>query len=288
MDELWVTGANTRLFLRGWGEPSADLVLCWHGVGLTNRASLVFSEVGPLLAADHGLRTLALDAPGFGKSPPVEREEYHPHTLADLVPPVLDALGVARAPVIGYSWGADMACHLAARHPDRVSALVLLDAGYADPPLDPSLAYEKRVERLEREWQEAAAPTWDVVLRRLRARARRSSPAVEEAWRAGWSEEDGRLVPSRQPWVVAAVEHGMARNPPAAARRFLGAGGLPVLLVVAGDAPEEDLAAFAGDVPQAEIRRVEGAGHDVLTDGGPEVIHGIGRWLGASVRAWGG
>ena len=284
MDELRVTAGDTRLHVRGWGEPGGDPVLCWHGVGLTNRASLFLSEAGPQLAFDHGLRIFALDAPGFGNSPAVEREAYHPHALADLVPPLLDALGLVRAPFLGYSWGADVGCHVAARHPDRLTALVLLDAGYADPPLDPSLDYDDRLERLEREWLEACAPSWDAVLSRLRQDARRWSPAIEAGWRAGWREENGRLVPARAPWVVAAVEHGMARNGPSSTYPLLATGGLPLLVIVAGDAAAEDLTRFAAAVPQAEIHRIDRAGHDVLTDGGPEVVREIGEWLQANGR----
>jgi pimeloyl-ACP methyl ester carboxylesterase len=225
LDELWVTAEDTRLHLRVWGKPNGDPVLCWHGVGLTNRGSLFLNEAGPQLASDHDLRILALDAPGFGSSPPVEREAYHAHALADLVPPLLDALGLARAAFIGFSWGADIGCHVAARHSDPLSALVLLDAGYADPPLDPALDYDERVERLERQWHEACAPSWDAISRRLRANARRWSPAVEAGWRAGWKEKDGRFVPSRQPWLVAAVEHGVARNGPSSTYPLLAARG---------------------------------------------------------------
>jgi len=52
-----------------------------------------------------------------------------------------------------------------------------------------------------------------------------------------------------------------------------------VLLVASGDAPKDDLARFAADVPQAEIYRAEGTGHDVLKDGGPEVVRRVGEWL---------
>ena len=82
--------------------------------------------------------------------------------------------------------------------------------------------------------------------------------------------------------MVAAVEHGMARNPPSG-REVLAATWLPVLVVVAGEAPEEDVNRFAAEVPRAEIRRVDGAAHDVLTDGGPDVVDAIGRWLAANV-----
>lgn len=188
-----------------------------------------------------------------------------------------------RAAFLGYSWGADLGCHLVSRHPDRLSALVLLDAGYTDPPLNPSLAYEERIERLERAWENACAPSWDAVVTRLRERSQRWSPAVEAGWRAGWNEEDGRLVPSRPPWVVAAVEDGMAHNLPSSTHPSLAAAGLPVLVVAAGNAREEDLTRFGAHVPQAVIRTVERAGHDVLTDGGPELVHAVGRWLDANV-----
>ena len=73
----------------------------------------------------------------------------------------------------------------------------------------------------------------------------------------------------------------MAHAPPSATRRRLAENRLPVLLIAAGDADEEDLRQFAADVPQAEIVRADGTGHDVLKDGGPDVVDVIGRWLTA-------
>jgi pimeloyl-ACP methyl ester carboxylesterase len=282
MEELWVGLDRARLFVRGWGERSGRPLLCWHGVGLTSRASLFLNEAGPLLADGYGLRVLALDAPGFGKSPPSDRHGYQPHALVDLIPPLLEELGLARVAFVGFSWGGDLGCHLAARHPHSLAALVLLDAGYSDPPLDPSLTYEQRVERNELAWREKCAPSWDALLTRLRENHPRWTVAVEDACRAGWREQGSRLIPAVPPWVVAAVEHGMAHAPPSATRPRLAESRLPVLLVAAGDAAEEDLVQFAADVPQAEIVRAEGTGHDVLTDGGPEVVHVVGKWLKAN------
>jgi pimeloyl-ACP methyl ester carboxylesterase len=282
MEEFWVGLGVARLFVRSWGEPSGRPLLCWHGVGLTSRASLFLNEAGPLLVDGYGLRVLALDAPGFGKSPPNERHGYQPRVLVDLIPPLLEELGLTRVAFMGFSWGGDLGCHLAARHPHSLTALVLLDAGYSDRPLDPWLTYEQRVERNELAWREKCAPSWDAVVIGLRKNHPRWTVAVEEACRAGWREQGGRLVPAVPPWVVAAVEHGMAHAPPSATRPRLAESRLPVLLVTAGDAAEEDLVQFAADVPQAEIVRAEGTGHDVLTDGGPEVVQVVGKWLKAN------
>ena len=282
MEELWVEVDGARVFVRGWGERSGRPLFCWHGVGLTSRASMFLNEAGPLLADGYGLRVLALDAPGFGKSPPIERQCYQPQALVDLIPPMLEALALGRVGFMGFSWGGDLGCHLAARHPSCVRTLVLLDAGYEDPPLDPTLTYDERVERNSLAWRASCAPSWEAVAHALRDNHRRWTPAVEEAARAGWRKCANQLVPAGSPSIVAAVEHGMAHAPPSATRPRMAENRLPVLLVAGGDADEEDLRQFAADVPQAEIVCAEGTGHDVLTDGGPEVVDVIGRWLEAN------
>jgi pimeloyl-ACP methyl ester carboxylesterase len=243
VEEIWVDADDARLFLRGWGEDRGEPLLCWHGVGFASPASLDFADLAALLV-EHGLRTFALDAPGFGRSPALARDRYHPHALVALVPSVLDALEVERAVFIGYSWGGDLGCHLVARHPERLSGLVLLDAGYRDPPFDPSIPYEKYVQLNERK-----AETLD--------------PAVE-------------------PWIIAAAEHGIAHALPSTTRNDVAASNLPVLLVAAGEAPQDDLEQLALDVPHAEIHRVEGFGHNVLADGGHTVAALLIEWLAAT------
>jgi hypothetical protein len=54
---------------RAWRTAAA--VLAWRRPDLARE--LVVNEAGPLLASRHGLRVLALDAPGFGRSPPSAR-----------------------------------------------------------------------------------------------------------------------------------------------------------------------------------------------------------------------
>jgi len=154
---------------------------------------MTINEAGPILAREHGLRVLAPDAPGFGKSPALEPSDYHPHALADLVPRLLDALDIERAPFVGFSWGGDVGCHVAARHPERLTALVLLDAGYDDPPFDPSQPFAEYLAENEAAWEENVEPSWDAVFAGARERFRRWSPAIESSVRAGRVERDSRI-----------------------------------------------------------------------------------------------
>ena len=69
----------------------------------------------PLAAAGYTL--FAVDAPGYGASPALEPDGYAASNLAELAAGLLDALGIVPAVWIGFSWGASMGVHTAARSP---------------------------------------------------------------------------------------------------------------------------------------------------------------------------
>ncbi len=77
-------------------------------------------------AARHltGRRLVMLDVPGTGCSPAL-RVGLRMRGYAQLVTQVLDALGLDRVDVLGYSWGGALAQQLAYQAPERVRALVL-------------------------------------------------------------------------------------------------------------------------------------------------------------------
>jgi pimeloyl-ACP methyl ester carboxylesterase len=81
-----------------------------------------FEKVTPLLA---GHRTIAFDRPGYGYSDggyhPIERQ-----LLA--IEQLLDHLAIRKAVLVGHSYGGTIALAFAARRPERVQGLVLVDA----------------------------------------------------------------------------------------------------------------------------------------------------------------
>jgi pimeloyl-ACP methyl ester carboxylesterase len=87
-----------------------------------------FAEIQNELAAC-GIRSIALDTPGYGTSDHPEFDPSIPQ-FADTVVTVMDALRVRSAAIAGHHTGATIALSLAARHPARVVALVVHGVPY--------------------------------------------------------------------------------------------------------------------------------------------------------------
>ena len=119
--------AGRSVFLREWGDPDAPVVLFLHGAGDDGRQA-----EGLVSAIAGDWRLVAPDLPGHGRSPRADVDEYRPTRLAALVLALLDDLGAASAALVGFSWGAAICCHVAARSPERVRSLVLLEGGHID------------------------------------------------------------------------------------------------------------------------------------------------------------
>jgi pimeloyl-ACP methyl ester carboxylesterase len=116
--KIVANGIATHYRQEGEGE---DLVLV-HG--LTGNLSTWFLHVMPALASRY--RVTAYDLRGHGYSE-VTPSGYTSADLADDLAGLLDSLAIARAHLVGYSFGATVALHAAALHPTRVASLVLAE-----------------------------------------------------------------------------------------------------------------------------------------------------------------
>jgi pimeloyl-ACP methyl ester carboxylesterase len=74
---------------------------------------------------DAGYRVVRCDFRGFGQTPLPDRRHNDAEDVLDL----LDALGIEQAALIASSYGGRVAVEIAARRPDRVTAMALLCAG---------------------------------------------------------------------------------------------------------------------------------------------------------------
>jgi pimeloyl-ACP methyl ester carboxylesterase len=111
---------DQEMFLRETGDPDGPPLVLIHGWG--DHSAVVWQRIIPLLDPNH--RIIALDNRNSGHSELV-RERFDVSRLADEVAQVMDALGVDRAVIAGYSLGGMVTQELAHRHPHMVDKLIL-------------------------------------------------------------------------------------------------------------------------------------------------------------------
>jgi len=121
-EEITISTAHLELSGLTWGDVAAQPVLALHG-WLDNAAS--FARLAPLLS---GLRVIALDLPGHGKSqhrPP--GAAYHFIDYIPIVVQAANALSLERFFLLGHSLGAGIGSIVAAIFPERIHKLALIE-----------------------------------------------------------------------------------------------------------------------------------------------------------------
>jgi 3-oxoadipate enol-lactonase len=260
--------APDRPITREWGPVDGSPLLFWPG--LNPWGSLQLVEVGPLLAA-RGFRVVSIAPPGAGETPSLDDpDDYLPSRLTRIVLAVADANELERFAFMGHSWGGTIGAHLAALHPERIGALVLLDAGYSDAATDRSR--DDLVEQFEADQAAFAFESWDAYLEWVHSRVREWRPSLEPRYREGMVESGGKIVPRADARAAAWAMHGVSVESP---RDALDRIGVPVLLLLAADA---DSQGFEERVPQAVVHRLD-TGHDIVEDAPEETVTLVADWL---------
>ena len=195
----------------------------------------------PLLGARR--RALALDTAGFGESDPVPAASIEAWAGAALE--ALDALGIARAHVVGHHTGGVIAVELAARAPDRVASLVLSSTPYTDAAF--------RRARAERPPIDAVAPSGDgshlaALWQKRQPFYPAERPELLQAFVADALKASGDLEAGHR----AVASYRMEER--------LGAVQAPVLLLHASDDPfaAPHLAEWRRLLPQAQVATIAG------------------------------
>jgi pimeloyl-ACP methyl ester carboxylesterase len=115
-----VNGMQMYYEVSGEGDPLVVL----HGAYMNIPA---MGAIIPKLAETH--KVYAIEFQGHGRTEDIDRPITYPN-LADDVATFMDAVGIEKADVFGYSMGAAAGLKLAIDHPDKVDQLVAASVAY--------------------------------------------------------------------------------------------------------------------------------------------------------------
>ncbi|SEM22194.1 alpha/beta fold hydrolase [Rhodococcus maanshanensis] len=144
-----------EVFYRESGHPDSPTLVLLHGFP---SSSHMFRNLIAELADE--FHVIAPDHIGFGRSamPTVDEFDYSFDRLAEITDQLLDRLGIDRFALYIQDYGAPIGLRIAAKHPDRITALIT-QSGNA--------------------YREGFTPFWDVLFAHAQNRAEHE-PAVRE------------------------------------------------------------------------------------------------------------
>jgi pimeloyl-ACP methyl ester carboxylesterase len=265
--EKMVSANGVELCVETFGERRDPAILLIHGAS----ASMDYWEVPFCERLAAGPRfVIRYDARDTGRSVNYEpgNPGYGPADLVADAAGVLEAVGVARAHVVGISMGGGFAQRLVVNFPDKVASVTLISTSPDGPggASDPKLP--RASEKLQAMFAEGApAPDWsdrEAALQRLIDDEKLyagSLPFDEQARRRLL----GRMI-DRTNNLAAAMTNPWLLEGGEPVRSRLGQIGVPALVLHGTEDPLFPPAhgeALAREIPDARLVRLEHAGHEL-------------------------
>jgi len=247
--DRYVTASGLRIRVRVEGE--GPTVLLVNGLGAN------VHSWGELAAHLPGFTVVSFDAPGTGGSQtPVA--PYGIPKVARVARDVLDAVGVERADVLGYSFGGAVAQQLARTDPDRVRRLVLVGTSCGVGAVPGALSALLAVMTPARHYPGPGHRLAQVMVRL--APAERASAAVSGQIHR-WQRQ---APPSARGYTLQVGAFSTFHSLP-----WLHELAQPALVVTGTHdrlMPMANAALLAAHLPQARLHVVQGWGHYLLHD----------------------
>jgi pimeloyl-ACP methyl ester carboxylesterase len=229
-------------------------------------------------------RVVAIDLPGFGRSPKPTRPISIPGYAACVVE-VMRALEIDAAALVGHSLGGLVTLEVTVREPTRVDRLVLVSAAgltVASIRAQRRLAALRRAEQLVSAWGGWLATRSDILARRRRMRRLLMALAVHRADLLPAPLLAEQLRGSGTPGYVDAV-HALVESP---IRDRLDAIACPTLIVWGEEdrlVPVDDAYEFARLIPGAHTAIFERTGHMPMLERPQRFNEAVEEFLGGAV-----
>ena len=138
----WLRVGDLKMHYLDWGDNGQPVVALHGAASSCHWYDLVASYLRD------SYHFIALDQRAHGKTDQPSTG-YDWDTLAGDVVGAMDQIDLKQASVIGHSWGASVALSVATLHPDRVTALAIVDGGFSAGPRSPDMTWEDFKYRLK-------------------------------------------------------------------------------------------------------------------------------------------
>ena len=253
----YATINGLRLHYVEWGDAQATPMVCLHGLRAYGHW---FDELAA--AVSDRYRVLALDQRGRGETDWAAGGDYTREAYVSDVEAFVETLQLDRFILIGHSMGGLNAIHYAARHPERVLALGILDIG---PEIDPAGMQRIRAELGE---TPTGFDSWQAAKAFLQMRHPKASEENRQT-RLTWmlkEDADGRIA-----WRIdqAIFDPNLKPDDPQQTWELLSQIRCPTLILRGGESDVlsvDTCQKMLTRIPDGRWVEIPGAGHMVLED----------------------
>lgn len=275
-----------RLHYSDWGNEAAPPLIMVHG-GLDHSRS--WDTLALSMRSKY--HVIAPDLRGHGDSDWASGSSY---SLADHVydlTSMMTSLGLEKAAIVGHSMGGMVSLVYAGAFPDKVSRLAVLD-GVTNFPARKIKPIETRIaewvtvlDKTARRKIHRYASVADAA-ERMRARNARltSEQAMHLATHALKQDTDGSYIWKFDPYLRAPAPYRLSLEDHIALWSRIAC---PTLLVAGSESflPDPEKAGVLGHFRQAQLVKIEGAGHWLQHDKAAEVLRLLERFLEVPVQS---
>ena len=263
--DSYISADGVRLHYLDWGNTDARSMVLLHGIQDCARSWDFFAE-----SFSDDYRVLALDNRGHGESEWANPSRYGFSDYVSDLECLIDELGLQRVVLVGHSAGARYAFSYAAKRPEAIESLVIVD-------IDPDAVNPTSEDMFARYANESDEwDSMDDVVERLRERQPNSTDEML-LHQAEWMTrplEDGRRIWKRDPAMLPAYERPDLWE-------HLKRLSCPTLIVrgrQSGLLNHEVAVRMREAVPGSRLAELEGGGHWVYQEL-PEAFEITVRWF---------